>query len=76
MEFRTTDASVSGTLRADRIIADQIDLSEDALSVLQNSIASTPAITNNYYYNSFNDSPAPVATSGTGSATLASITAD
>lgn len=71
-QIQTNDASVGGTLKAGKIIADSLDLSPEALSKLQGSIGSGSGTTNNYYYN---DSPAPVASTGTGSANLASIVA-
>jgi site-specific recombinase XerD len=69
-------ASISGTLRTGRLIADSLELSGDALSSLQNSIASAPAIVNNYYYNNPEEEDKIARSSATGSATLASITAD
>jgi len=56
--LNTNDASISGTLRADRIIADQLDLSEEAIAKLagitlsSTSAASNTYVSNNYYYNS------------------------
>jgi site-specific recombinase XerD len=56
--LETNDATVTGTLRASRIVADHIELSEDVLAKLEGiSIASSSSsVTNNYitnnYYNS------------------------
>lgn len=82
---QTNDASISGTLRASRVIADQLDLSEEALAKLQGiSISSTSAvnnnyISNNYYYNSSESATtsnllADSSTSDIGSITAASAT--
>ncbi len=65
-------ATVSGDLRAKRVIADQIDLSEEALAKLigevnQTSTPSASYITNNYYSSSQSaTSNPPLATSGYG----------
>ncbi len=78
--LQTNDASISGTLRADKIIADQLDLSEEALAKLQginlsSSSASNTYISNNYYYNSSESASTTNLASANGSNDIAGFSA-
>jgi len=65
--IETDEASISGTLTVGRIIASQIDLSDEALAKLEERFSSNSAnITNNYYSTPSATSNQQLATSGYG----------